>query len=78
MPERLTKAEKPSWLTGLKEVSYTSDAFLPFRDNIDRAAQSGVRYLVQTGSSLRDEQVIEAANEYGIVMAYSNIRLFHH
>lgn len=78
VPERLTKAEKQNWITGLKEVSYTSDAFLPFRDNIDRAAQSGVRYLVQTGNSLRDKQVIEAANEYGIVMAYSNIRLFHH
>ncbi|MDB5052708.1 MAG: 5-aminoimidazole-4-carboxamide ribonucleotide transformylase [Bacilli bacterium] len=78
VPERLTKAEKQNWITGLKEVSYTSDAYLPFRDNIDRAAQSGVRYLVQTGNSLRDEQVIEAANEYGIVMAYSNIRLFHH
>lgn len=78
VPERLAKAEKQDWLTGLKEVSYASDAFLPFRDNIDRAAQSGVKYLVQTGHSLRDEQVIEAANEYGMVMAYSGIRLFHH
>lgn len=78
IPERLTKSEKQQWLTNLNEVSYASDAFLPFRDNIDRAAQSGVRYLVQSGSSLRDDQVIEAANEYGIVMAYSGIRLFHH
>ncbi|KRF21765.1 phosphoribosylaminoimidazolecarboxamide formyltransferase [Paenibacillus sp. Soil787] len=78
VPERLTKAEKQQWLTCLKEVSYASDAFLPFRDNIDRAAQSGVRYLVQTGNSLRDEQVIEAVNQYGMVMAYSGIRLFHH
>ncbi|WP_237179045.1 phosphoribosylaminoimidazolecarboxamide formyltransferase [Paenibacillus sp. MMS18-CY102] len=78
VPARLTKAEKQHWLAGLSEVSYASDAFLPFRDNIDRAAQSGVRYVVQTGSSLRDEQVIEAANEYGMAMAYSNIRLFHH
>ncbi|EFM12037.1 Phosphoribosylaminoimidazolecarboxamide formyltransferase [Paenibacillus curdlanolyticus YK9] len=78
VPERLTKEEKQHWLAGLREVSYASDAFLPFRDNIDRAAQSGVRYVVQAGNSLRDEQVIEAANEYGMVMAYSNIRLFHH
>lgn len=78
VPDRLTKTEKQNWLRGLKEVSYVSDAFLPFRDNIDRAAQSGVRYLVQTGNSLRDDQVIEAANEYGMVMAYSGIRLFHH
>ncbi|MNM49933.1 Bifunctional purine biosynthesis protein PurH [compost metagenome] len=78
VPERLTKSEKQKWLAGLKEVSYASDAFLPFRDNIDRSAQSGVKYVVQTGSSLRDEQVIEAANEYGMVMACSGIRLFHH
>ncbi|MBC6973938.1 phosphoribosylaminoimidazolecarboxamide formyltransferase [Bacillus sp. Xin] len=78
VPERLTKDEKKQWLTGLKEVSYASDAFLPFRDNIDRAAQSGVKYVVQTGGSLRDDQVIQAANEYEMVMAYSGIRLFHH
>lgn len=78
VPERLTKDEKKQWLKGLKEVSYASDAFLPFRDNIDRAAQSGVKYVVQTGGSLRDDQVIQAANEYGMVMAYSGIRLFHH
>ncbi|MCQ6561224.1 phosphoribosylaminoimidazolecarboxamide formyltransferase [Paenibacillus mendelii] len=78
VPERLARVEKQQWLAGLKEVSYASDAFLPFRDNIDRAAQSGVKYVVQTGSSTRDEQVIEAANEYGMVMAYSGIRLFHH
>ncbi|MFD1774849.1 phosphoribosylaminoimidazolecarboxamide formyltransferase [Paenibacillus rhizophilus] len=78
VPDRLTKTEKQNWLRGLKDVSYVSDAFLPFRDNIDRAAQSGVRYLVQTGNSLRDDQVIEAANENGMVMANSGIRLFHH
>jgi phosphoribosylaminoimidazolecarboxamide formyltransferase / IMP cyclohydrolase len=62
----------------LKGVSYASDAFLPFRDNIDRAAQSGVKYVVQTGNSLRDEQVTQAANEYGMIMAHSGIRVFHH
>ncbi|WP_127534483.1 phosphoribosylaminoimidazolecarboxamide formyltransferase [Paenibacillus kobensis] len=78
VPERLTKSGKQQWLAGLQGASFASDAFLPFRDNIDRAAQSGVKYVVQTGSSLRDEQVIKAANEYGMVMAYSGIRLFHH
>ena len=78
IPARLTKVERQQWLAGLKEVVYASDACLPFRDNIDRAAQSGVKYVVQTGHSLRDNQVIEAANEYGMVMVYSGIRLFHH
>ncbi|MBD3919239.1 phosphoribosylaminoimidazolecarboxamide formyltransferase [Paenibacillus sp. PR3] len=78
VPRRLAKKEKQSWLQGLRGVSFASDAFLPFRDNIDRVARSGVRYLVQAGSSLRDDQVIEAANEYGMVMAYSGVRLFHH
>lgn len=78
VPARLSKSEKQEWLKRLKDVSYASDAFLPFRDNIDRAAQSGVKYVVQTGNSLRDEQVTEAANEYGMIMAHSGIRVFHH
>ncbi|WP_274648874.1 phosphoribosylaminoimidazolecarboxamide formyltransferase [Paenibacillus humicola] len=78
VPERLTKEEKAQWLTGLTDVAYASDAFLPFRDNLDRAARSGVRYVVQTGSSARDDEVAEAADEYGMVMACSGIRLFHH
>jgi len=78
VPARLSKSEKQEWLKGLKGVSYASDAFLPFRDNIDRAAQSGVKYVVQTGNSLRDEQVTQAANEYGMIMAHSGIRVFHH
>jgi phosphoribosylaminoimidazolecarboxamide formyltransferase/IMP cyclohydrolase len=78
VPERLSKSEKQEWLKRLTDVSYASDAFLPFRDNIDRAAQSGVKYVVQTGNSLRDEQVTQAANEYGMVMTHSGIRVFHH
>ncbi|MBE5103384.1 phosphoribosylaminoimidazolecarboxamide formyltransferase [Priestia aryabhattai] len=78
VPARLSKSEKQEWLKGLKGVSYASDAFLPFRDNIDRAAQSGVKYVVQTGNSLRDEQITQAANEYEMVMAHSGIRVFHH
>jgi len=58
--------------------SLASDAFFPFRDNIDRAARSGVKYVCQPGGSVRDDIVIEACNEYGIAMAFSGIRLFHH
>lgn len=78
IPDRLTKEEKTAWLSNLSEVCLGSDAFFPFRDNIDRAFQSGVKYIVQPGGSLRDDIVIEACNEYNIVMACSNIRLFHH
>lgn len=78
VPLRLTREEKNEWRRGLKNVSLGSDGFFPFRDNIDRAYQSGVRFVAQPGGSLRDEDVLKACNEYGIAMAYTNIRLFHH
>lgn len=78
IPDRLTKEEKVKWLSNLSGVSLGSDAFFPFRDNIDRAYQSGVKYIVQPGGSVRDEIVIQACNEYDIAMAFSNTRLFHH
>ncbi|MDO3679923.1 phosphoribosylaminoimidazolecarboxamide formyltransferase [Paenibacillus ehimensis] len=78
VPARLTREEKREWLSKLQGVSYGSDAFLPFRDNLDRASRSGVKYVVQAGSSMRDEEVVKAANDYGMVMAYSGVRLFHH
>jgi len=78
VPERLAPAEKKEWLQGLKGVALGSDAFFPFRDNIDRAYQSGVRFVAQPGGSLRDDDVIKACNEYGIVMAFTKLRLFHH
>lgn len=78
LPERLSADEKREWLTLLKGVSLASDAFFPFRDSIDRAQQSGVEFIVQPGGSVRDENVIEACDEYGMVMALSDIRLFHH
>lgn len=78
IPRRLTKKEKANWLSKLKGVSLGSDAFFPFRDNIDRAAESGVKYIVQPGGSLRDDIVIEACNQYNISMSFSGIRLFHH
>ena len=62
----------------MEGVALASDAFFPFRDNIDRAQQSGVGFIVQPGGSVRDDVVIEACNEYGMVMAMSGTRLFHH
>jgi len=77
-PQQLTHAEKRDWLAGLGAVALSSDAFLPFRDNIDRASRSGVEYIVQAGGSIMDEQVVAAADEYGMLMVNSGVRLFHH
>jgi phosphoribosylaminoimidazolecarboxamide formyltransferase/IMP cyclohydrolase len=78
VPERLSTEKKRAWLDNLKDVALSSDAFFPFRDNIDRAQRSGVKYLVQAGGSTRDDLVIEAADEYGMLMINSGVRLFHH
>ena len=78
VPERLTTEQKRAWLDDLKGVALSSDAFFPFRDNIDRAQRSGVEYLVQAGGSTRDDLVIEAADEYRMLMINSGVRLFHH
>ena len=78
VPERLSAEEKRAWLDRLRGVALSSDAFFPFRDNIDRAQRSGVEYLVQAGGSTRDDQVIKAADEYGMLMIHSGVRLFHH
>ncbi len=78
-PQRLTREQKREWLVkNATGVSMSSDAYFPFRDSIDRAAQSGVKYVVEPGGSIRDDVVIEAANAYGMVMAFSGLRLFHH
>ena len=77
-PEVFTQAEKRAWLDQLQDVTCGSDAFFPFSDNIDRAYRSGVKYIAQPGGSVRDDLVIEACNKYGMVMAYTGIRLFHH
>jgi phosphoribosylaminoimidazolecarboxamide formyltransferase/IMP cyclohydrolase len=77
-PEKLTSRVKREWLDGLKGVALGSDAFFPFRDNIDRASQSGVKYIAQPGGSVRDDLVIEACDQYGMVMAFNGVRLFHH
>ena len=77
-PLRLTPTEKRIWLDQFSGVTLGSDAFFPFRDSIDRARQSGVSYVVQPGGSIRDDIVIEACDEYGMVMALTGTRLFHH
>ncbi len=77
-PEPLSPEERREWLDQLTGVSLASDAFFPFRDSIDRAARSGVEYVVQPGGSERDDVVIEACDEHGMVMALSGLRLFHH
>ncbi len=78
VPDRLTENDKVKWLEGLKNITLGSDAFFPFRDNIDRAYKSGVKYIVQAGGSLRDDIAIDACNEYNMVMAMTGVRLFHH
>lgn len=77
-PPELSAEEKKSWLANLQGVAMGSDGFFPFRDNIDRAHASGVRYIIQPGGSVRDQSVIDACNKYGMVMAFSGVRLFHH
>ncbi len=77
-PEPLTREEKRAWLDTLKGVSLGSDAFFPFGDNIERAHRSGVEYIAQPGGSIRDDNVIDTCNKYGIAMAFTGMRLFHH
>ncbi len=77
-PEPLTREEKKEWLSQMDGVALGSDAFFPFSDNIDRAYRSGVKYIAQPGGSVRDDLVIESCNEYGMVMYFSGMRLFHH
>ena len=77
-PEPFTREEKKAWLANYTETCLASAAFFPFSDNIERAHRSGVRYIAQPGGSVRDEDVIKACDEHGIVMAFTGIRLFHH
>ena len=77
-PEEFTRAEKRAWLDQMKDVALGSDAFFPFGDNIDRAYKSGVKYVAQPGGSIRDNDVIETCDKYGMVMSFTGLRLFHH
>ncbi|MDR3551911.1 MAG: phosphoribosylaminoimidazolecarboxamide formyltransferase, partial [Clostridia bacterium] len=77
-PDELTREEKRAWLDTLGGVSLGSDAFFPFGDNIERAHRSGVAFIAQPGGSIRDDNVIGVCDQYGIAMAFTGIRLFHH
>ena len=77
-PEVFTREEKRAWLDKLTDVALGSDAFFPFGDNIERAHKSGVKYIAQPGGSIRDDNVIDTCNKYGIEMSITGIRLFHH
>lgn len=77
-PEPLTREEKRAWLDTLQNVALGSDAFFPFGDNIERAHKTGVKYIAQPGGSIRDDHVIDTCNKYGIAMAFTGVRLFHH
>uniref|UniRef100_A0A669QN67 Bifunctional purine biosynthesis protein ATIC n=1 Tax=Phasianus colchicus TaxID=9054 RepID=A0A669QN67_PHACC len=78
VPAQLTEAEKKQWIAKLTAVSLSSDAFFPFRDNVDRAKRSGVQFVAAPSGSAADEVVIEACNELGITLIHTNLRLFHH
>ena len=77
-PPVFTREEKRAWLDQMTDVALGSDAFFPFGDNIDRAYKSGVKYIAQPGGSVRDDNVIETCDKYGMAMAFTGIRLFHH
>jgi len=77
-PSVLTTEEKKAWIAAQSGVTCGSDAFFPFGDNVERARKSGVQYIVEPGGSIRDDHVIETANRYGLVMAFTGMRLFHH
>ena len=77
-PEPLTREEKQAWIAPNKDVSLGSAAFFPFGDNIERAHKSGVAYIAQAGGSVRDDHVIATCDKYGIAMAFTGVRLFHH
>ena len=77
-PEVFTREEKRAWLDKNTDVALGSDAFFPFGDNVERAHKSGVKYIAQPGGSIRDDHVIATCNKYGIAMAFTGIRLFHH
>ncbi len=78
LPERLDRAARAAWIAGFEGVCLSSDAFFPFRDNIDRASRSNVRYVAQPGGALRDDLVIAAAESYGMTMALTGLRCFQH
>src|SRR5262249_58967977 len=77
-PERLSTDERRPWLRAVRGVTLASDAFIPFRDNVDRAHASGVEYIVQPGGAQREAEIVAACDQYGMVMACTGLRLFQH
>ena len=77
-PEPFTDEEKQEYLSKINDVALASDAFFPFGDNIERAAKSGVKFIAQPGGSIRDDNVIKTCDDFGMVMAFTGMRLFHH
>ena len=77
-PQPFTREQRRQWLDGMTGVALGSDAFFPFGDNIERAHKSGVQFIAQPGGSIRDDNVIEVCDRYGIAMAFTGLRLFHH
>jgi AICAR transformylase/IMP cyclohydrolase PurH len=77
-PEPIPADERAEWLSGFTGVSLASDAFFPFGDNVERAHKSGVSFIAQPGGSIRDDHVIAACDRFGIAMAFTGLRLFHH
>ena len=77
-PQPLTAEEKKAWIATQSGVTVGSDAFFPFGDNVERARKSGAAYIVQPGGSIRDDNVIQTADRYGMAMAFTGMRLFHH
>ena len=77
-PPVLTREQKKEWIAQNTGVTVGSDAFFPFGDNVERAHKSGVKYIVQPGGSIRDDHVIATCNQYGMVMCFTGVRLFHH
>ena len=78
VPSPLEEDARRGWIGQMDEIVLSSDAFIPFRDNIDRAARTGVKYVVETGGSVRDDDVIAACDEYGMLLVMTGVRLFHH
>jgi AICAR transformylase/IMP cyclohydrolase PurH len=78
LPEPLSPQERDDWITGFEGVCFSSDAFFPFRDSIDRASRSNVQYVAHPGGSLRDDEVTAAADQYGMVMVHTGLRCFLH
>ena len=77
-PDVFTRERKKAFISGISGISLASDGFFPFRDNIDRAARSGVTYVAEPGGSSRDEEIIKAADEHGMTLVFTHARLFHH